>query len=592
MSGLFFRGEDRTDILFCLMLQTACDWKSNSEIADVAGILGFERLTRYSIPLNAGPPVTVVFTTDYVFVVSSSTHGLLQWVGNVLGSAAVSAPPSAGTVSAYFGAVASAHYQGIRSDVLSGIGSRRLVFIGFSLGGASVTILKDMFYRGDGISSACFAFGSPRAGTTSFAAGYPVADYVGVVAVNDPVPSVPPTTWAGLGGHNAWTPFPPFVTYTQIDPGFTLFLDGNLAAGYFEEDVPQVVQDFADGSVLTFHNQNLYARLIRTLLPDNLTDGYDGYGRAGSIDDIARTVFDPWQPPWSWGSTLKPFIGVSNMVCQASFYIRDKSTPPLGFQEIYYFASDDAAGLYDSGINGPYAWVGLRATFLSKSCEIYGFRVSHVGSPKKSYLKRYEAPIQGQTGVTATIEDCINFTGFSAGNASKRMFHFRGIDANWLKGDTVSGIGQTKLPLIADAGGSFVARLKISGLAILSGFGTSPTLYNITAAAKATQDAPITITTNSTFVFGTGLLIEIRGCREAPLLNGRWKIIGAPAAGQIILSGSARYAAPPVIGGNVKVLGIFTSGLATESFAGVGSKKTGRPSFLQRGRRSAQLRHR
>jgi hypothetical protein len=593
MPGIpFFRGQNRMDWLFAVMLQTACDWGTDEEIQSVAQLLGFERLQRYGIPASIGPPVTLVYTPSYLFVVASSTRGAIQWVGNVLGSVASSVPPAHGTVSTYFGAIASWHYKGIRNDVLAGVESRRLVLVGFSLGGASVTILKDMLLRADGVASACITFGVPRPGTTTFADGFPSDDHVGFGVINDPVPSVPPIVWAGQGLHNDWIPFPPYVEYSHVSPGFTLFLDGSISPGFTVEPVDQVILGFDTGLFKQFHNQPLYGSLLRTGLPSTISDGYEGFPHAGLLDQVAAEVFSIGSQPWRWLSSPTPPAREFSMGCQLAFYIRDKASPPLGFQEIYYFPGDDPSVPFNAALASSGNWITKRAKFLSSSCEIYALRCSHVGTPKKSYLSKFKVPVVGDTQVTETIEDCVTYFGFSPGRSVKRQFHFRGVDSRWITADKLTTSGNSGQLLIVGSGTAFLNTLMAAGLSMLAGSGETRENHRIQSAAKATQSDPITLTLADTYAPAPGTLIDIRGCREAPLLNGRWQTIGAASAGSIKLSGSARYSAPASLSGYVSPVVPTLFAVEEVMFSGVGSKKTGRPSFLQRGRQSAKLRHR
>lgn len=280
------------------------------------------------------------------------------------------------------------------------------------------------------------------------------------------------------------------------------------------------------------------------------------------------------------------------MGVQLAFYIRNAASPPLGFQEIYYFLGDDPVAVFAAATDGTYPWVQKRKVFLSKSCEIYAVRVSHVGSPKASLLKRYDPPIGGVTPATDTIEDAICYLGFSGDGQSKRQFHFRGIASTWIAGDKLSPQGQGSSGVILGSPVAFLDVLQAAGLQMLVSRSAGQTGTPIVAAAQATANTPITLTLGSTLVVPTGQLIEIRGCRQAPLLNGRWRNIGSGLAGQVTLSGSQRYSAPPVIAGTLWQIGVPFRQVANFQFNSVTSKKTGRPSFLQRGRQSAQLRHR
>lgn len=590
----FFRGVNRMDWLFAVLLQTAADYGTDEDVRQVAAIMGDADVQRWAVPSQLYPDVLTVITSDYVFVVSASTKGAIQWIGNVLGSTASNVEPSHGSVSTYFGLCAANQYGAVRNMVLSASSSRRVVLIGFSLGGASVTIIKDMLSLADGIESACVSFGNPSAGTTSFNTGYPLDNYAGFGVLNDPLPSLPPSTWTGLGLHNAWTPFPPFVNYDHPDAGSTLLLDGTIRDGYAIQPLSEVIFGFDVGTWLTFHNQPLYARLLRTMdMPDTLPDGFQGYAHASLLDDTASRTFSYQSFPWRWATTpLITSAGGSIMACKLTMYIRDKASPPLGPREIYYFSGDDPSVPFQAAIGAvspAVPWTTLRAAFLSKSCEIYAVGCSHVGSPKKSYLRKFSNPIQGTTGVTETIQDCVAFFGYNSNHSVKRQFHFRGIDSNWITADRLTSAAPSNLNTIT----TFLSVLAANGL---SAYGQeAPTAQGtaIASGAKATQTSPITLTLASTgLTIPANTLVRINGCKAAPLLNADWLSVGTAPAGQVTLSGSERYSCPATLNGIINVVSQVPFALSSFEFNGVTSKKTGRPSFLQRGRASVKLRRR
>lgn len=589
----FFRGRNRTDCLVALLIQTACDYGSDADVMAAAACLGPARVTRHPTLWNAMPSVYTVETADHLFVVSASTYSALHWVGNVLGSGMMPADPLSGHASMYFLTVAKRQLALVSERVQAAAGSKAIVLIGFSLGAVSVTLLKGLLSRVLGIESACFAFASPRPGDAAFAAGFPTANYTAFAVVNDPVPSLPPVVWSGLGRHNAWSAFPPFCTYTHVSAGGTLFLDGRIDDGYSLVSMADFVLAFDTGRIQTWHNQPLYARLLRSRdLPDALPDGFDDFPFASKIDQGASTVFSYSQIPWRWQSPAVPQGKVDPMTVQLAFYIRDKASPPKGFQEVYYFAGTDLNAQIYQATEGPLPWDLMRAKFLSSSCEIYAVRASNIGSPKKSRLKRYITPLEGLAPATDTIEACIAGVGSSDGFQVKRQFHFRGIASSWIAADNLTALGQANLPKIFGSPNGFLPDLITGGLVINTYGPGNITKYSLTGAAQTAQSLPITLTFSPNVSIQAGKLVEIRGCKEQPLLNGRWMVVGASAAGQVILGGSHRYTAPPSISGKIYVVDPFPVAIARAEYSNIATKKTGRPAFLQRGRRSPQLRHR
>lgn len=596
----FFRGENRFDWLFALTLQTACDWGTQEQVQSVGNLLEPCTVSRFDIGAPAFAPVTLVTMQDFLFVISGSTRNTPQWVGNVLGSVATNVPPSHGSVSTYFGTTAALQLATALAFIqLAATQGKSIVLVGFSLGGASVTIMKDMLSLGYSIPSACVAIASPRAGTTSFTAGFPVLDYAGFMLLHDPVPSVPPSTWAALGIHNSWTPFPPFVTYAHPVTGNTILLDGTISPGYTLQTVDEVVLGFDLGTFQRFHNQAQYAVALRSMeIPDIIPPGYDGYENAENFDSVASEVYS-WNSPWPWPKSRPATLeGVSSMTVQSTLYIQNNGPPALGPKEVYYFASDDP-----SGINAKWLgqWIAARAAFLSKSCQIYAVRSALVGSVKSSYLKKLPQPVIGTQGVTEDIEACFSVFAFNNDRSSKRQFHFRGIDSNWITADALTSKGISGTSFIGNFGfngvaptgsGRYLDLLMAGGLAIYAQSTSLVEGEQISAAAKATQDANIVITVPNSYNPPPGTLVEITGVRQAPLMNAVWMTTGPQVAGSITLQGSKNYSCPAEITGIIRTRGLAPLAVTSYEWNGISTKKTGKPSFLQRGRQSVKLRRR
>jgi hypothetical protein len=588
----FFRGPNRFDWLFAVTLQTAVDWGSSASVHDVLSVLGDSEASTFTDTSGFFPKVVVATTDDFVFVVSASTKGAVQWFGNVLGSAAIPFAGLVGSVAEYFGKAAGFQYGACRSLVLSRINGRRLVLIGFSLGGATTTLLKELFLNNDGIPSACVAFGCPRPGTVAFADGYPVSDYEAFTIDGDPVSSVAPALWAALGNHNAWLPFPPLAAFSHVVDGWTLKIDGSIDPGLPLVDVTTVVTQIADGSIQSFHNQALYARSLRKqILPDVIPDGFDGYPHAGMFDKQASMVFSYDGTPWHWyGATV--LKGGSGVTIQLTVGVRDRGSVPLAFDEVYYVDGNNPLSVLNAflGTNSPSAKpIVQRTLFLSKSAEIYYVRANVVGAARGGYLRKMKTPAQGVTGVTESLSTSIVYFGYNNDRTAKRQFHFRGIDANWITADALTGTGDKGLTQIE----TFLGLMKGIGLGVLSENVGIPDGLQIAGAAKATQDSNIVLTlADGVTVVPAGALVKITGCRQAPLLNATWKVAGTPIAGQFTLGTSARFSCPAVINGVVRRVDLVLQDLGDVEYNNVGDKKCGRPRFLRRGKRSVQIRRR
>ena len=589
----FFRGPSRIDWLFAVLLQTSCDWGTDEQVREVMGIIGSATVSRHSSPGHVFPDVFVVVSDVYVFVVSASTHPDGQWIGNVLGSPATVVPLSHGTVSAYIGGVAAYQYAAVKGEVVAAIPGRKLVLIGFSLGAASLTVVKDMFARNAGVTCAFVGYGGPRTFTASFIDGFDRSNYSEFGSTLDPVPSLPPRIWSGLGLHNSWIPYGPFVAFDHCTVGNSLTPDGTITSGYELLSVPEVVFSFATGQLVTYHAQSRYARLLRSRdLPESLPDGFEGYAHTSLLDNLCASVFPINAGPWQWASPVPQRIReVTRMSSRLTIHIRDKSSPPVGAREVYFFDTDDPQIPFSKAVDfvgSLKPWISARAKFLSSDAEIYAVGCSHVGTPKKSWLRKLALPLGGATGPMDELGNCIVYFGFSPTHDAKRQFHFRGVDKTWLQSDSITGVGEKKLLLVT----TFLDQMKAGGLSIQANNVTIGNGIPIVAGLKAANTDNVTLTLGNNTEFATGVLVVVTGCKAAPLLNGTWLTAGVYPAGQVILGGSFRYAVPAVLNGKIRLIDNRPLAATSFEFNGVGFKRCGRPSFLQRGRQPVKLRHR
>lgn len=285
------------------------------------------------------------------------------------------------------------------------------------------------------------------------------------------------------------------------------------------------------------------------------------------------------------------------MYVQSTVYIKNGAGPALGPREIYYFTATDPQAVNALWLN---QYLPLRAAFLSRSCVIYAVKSALVGGAKSSWLKKLVTPIVGTTGVTEDIEASISAFGFTAARDAKRMFHFRGIDANWITQDALvpayvpklSYISAQLLPNGSLSGQGFLDVLMRNGLMMPVQNTSIVNGSQISAAAKPTQGALITLTVPVGYNPAPGTLVEITGCKQSNLLNAKWLTTGPQVAGSIVLQGSQNFSAPAGLTGVIRSVQPVTGVITNLEYNGISSKKTGRPSFLQRGRQSAKIHRR
>lgn len=596
----FFRGLTDIDLFYALLLQTAVDWGPQDQIQPIADIWGFKGLRKYSFVADIYPPVTLIFTDHYNFIVSGSTHSVVQWIGNILGSSASDHPNVSGLVHNYFFAVGQAQYNAYHSDLITYGAGLPVVLIGFSLGSPAVTVSKALLRNIDNIDSACLAFASPRVGDPLFARLFPSDNFIRVSENNDSVCSVPPPIWSGNGYHSAWIPYSPFINYQHISPGYTLFPPGQVIPGDFLPPTDKLILDMNFNLMQAFHSQALYARIIRKPLPDKIPASYSGYANADLLDGYASIVFN-WDQPWPFSSQVAPAVSALDLLnflpkgvqmIQMSLYIRTKENPS-GYQEVYYFSGTDPKAVSDGIIGATVPNIlTFRQQFLSSDCEIYAARCSVVGGPRQSYLTKFISPLGGNVKPGITImDDCITYFMYGNSRKAKRQIHFRGIPDTFLDQGNLTAAGQSATAQMETWLGYLMAKgMVINQPVVLSETG-------ITGLTKAALNDNVTLNLSGAVTVPIPSLIEIRGLRAFPLLNGRWLTPGnngVPGT-SLVVEATSKFSPPTVATGTVKVLAISGSvGTAVTEvvFNGVSKRATGRQSFLRRGRRSAQIHHR
>jgi len=587
----FFRGVNRMDWLYAVLLQNTCDWRPEEQIVDVANQFGYLESRKFTQPTDfQGPPIHVIVCTDYVFVVSSSTQTFTQWIGNVLASGQNDVTGVTGRTQTYFGSVALGQYSGYIDYLLQHVSGRRVVFIGFSLGGASVTIQQAMLLQREGISSACVAFGSPRPGDPVFAGAFPTENFQRFQQNNDPVAGLPPPKWGSVGYHFGWIPYGELVDFVHIQPGSTLYLPNEIRSGDQIPPPVDVALAFDYGLFQKFHNQDLYARILRKGLPERIHDGDEGYPLASRFDALSKASF--FSPFWGVTEAEEPVEEGLSMI-QASIYFRVKNDSHLGWQEVYYFSGTDPVVVFNRFNPGSTADVfGKRTAFLTKDCEIYAFRCSNVGDPRTSALKKFTSPVVGAVNnQMVDVEDAIAFFAFNNTRTVKRQMHYRGIPELYIGGSVLQAPGRRALGLI----NAWHTTLTGFGLRIFKPAVIATGTFSSTT--KAAANDPITINLDAPVTIAKPSLVTITASRRTPLLNGAWITPGTgnlplPA---LVLSATQLISPAPTTTGKFRITNpVVGDGevVSLFDFNGVSSKKTGRVVFLRRGRRSARFKHR
>lgn len=228
--------------------------------------------------------------------------------------------------------------------------------------------------------------------------------------------------------------------------------------------------------------------------------------------------------------------------------------------------------------------IPLRATFLSRECEIHASRASNVGGTKASSVRKYAIPTQGAVPEdTNEVGDCINY--FYKAGTLRRQLTFRGVRDSAIQGSQLGPNGPGTLSLID----SYCNNLITLGAQIKTIDGGNES-FTVASLANSVAGGPIIVTTDLPHGFANGDLVKLTGIRGFPYLRGQWRI-GNVTSLAFTLIGSQRYNINLVGAGVVRQ--VTYEGVTGTSFGfdQVGFRQTGRPFGLLRGRAPAKVLH-
>jgi hypothetical protein len=584
----------RLDALHNVLLQRAVDVGDGDLIKRAGSLIGGGVPHQSSDPAGVYPPLCTWVYPHYCICALGSTQSPVQWVADFLGSGVGAVPGFSDPVCIFFGAAALDAWKRGAAVIRAAAPGRQMVWAGHSLGGAAALLARQLQRDQDGTDSIAIVTGCPRPGSAAWASSYPAAGVIEIGFDGDPIPSVPPSPWASLGGYVGWIPFPPTIPVAHPTDGFTLLTGGNINTGYTLMGVPELVTAWDFSAYESAHNWYTYASSLRRQLPDPLADGYGGYAGAGSIDDLARDLFPGRY--WPWGPSQGK-LEVSGMGTQMVLGLSLNGTEQRAWDEVYYHTQDNVADTMSAWTTPVQSTGGSlssllakRLKLLSKSCSLYYMRASHVGTPKQSVLDRTIRA--GQAAIeTDTPEVGVVYRISTPAQGVHREVHLRGIPDAWVADALLTGPGIAGVKGI-DAGGGFLYDwLTLAGGAIhyRSSSVGGPSSYKINGASKADQFSQVVITLVGAPSLAVGTFVDLGGLPRQPQLRGRWQIAGSPATGQYALRGSERYGAPVGLTGWATVVINDFIPASQIQYTGVRTKHTGRKKYLPRGRSSAKL---
>lgn len=250
----------------------------------------------------------VCHSASFVFVLSSGIQSTTQGILAIVGSAQAPVAGIPGAVGVYWGDLAASEFAAISAKLAALVPGRRIVLMGHSLGAAisacMVSLISSAF---PGSNLVVFNFGCPRPGDPAFiAATQPFVQ--NFINSDDPVPAIPPTTWAGPG--SAWPVSgpPPLSTYATWSDTTLLSPDGSISVGDSPINTLRAAYLFLTGDTAA-HQLPAYSERIRTNLPPLLEPDLDPYETPETVDTVLNFFLPKVQAmPFPTGYALVRFF--------------------------------------------------------------------------------------------------------------------------------------------------------------------------------------------------------------------------------------------------------------------------------------------
>lgn len=504
------------------------------------------------------------------------TENFLQALLNVLGSVQVDVGPGVGKVAAYFADVAAQYFAASDAIIAPLLPTRRLIFLGHSLGGATVQILARK-WGPQALSTRTIVYGCPRVGNADFAAGAGPTT-TRVENTIDPIVSLPPKTWLGVG--SPWYfPTPFLASYDHaLGEVKTVYADGGITTTENHVSVESAFQQVVAGGFES-HGIEEYLRRL-DLASAQVVPGTtfaDPEFLAASEDLLLETN----------GPNLgRGEVRMANLT-QGIMYFRSREQTQ-GWSESWYAVSDPA-----SMIEAMRSLITKRAKFLTSTAEIFMMRASIVepGVPRFSIPERLQTPVRG--GGSANIKDnstgsneimdCIEMRVLGVGG-SRKIYAARSVPDTWINETALTSEGLSGVKMIE----AYLAAVKNAGLGLrILTVGAKTQIVSL--GQQAGTKLVLVTATGHGFPFPPARTVVIlRGIKANPMLNGRWEILVIDA-NTYTLSKSSRWQVEAANDGTYQKYTPATSQIGSYAFNRVATRRTGVPFGSLRGRRSARM---
>jgi pimeloyl-ACP methyl ester carboxylesterase len=571
MDEPFFRGFNRTDLIFVATVAKALAADDFHSIDESFGSLG-AGVTSHRKGSTYVPDVYLYISDTLIVILVQGTEGVGQLIGQALQSFNEPTFQFDGSTMRFFNTATLHITADIDAVVRPRLADRKLVCMGFSLGGAVAQLLGS-YYRNvavKGLSVICL--GAPRVGNANFATA--MDPFVWRLdAERDPVPTVPPETWGGPGSAFPVSGTGPISNYKHSGQAATLENDGTIVLGDDLIPIDQVVKQFVTGSVPTHQTAWYLAALLSKSDLSTYEPGEEGY--IAPSDLYEQTQVQQGLP--ISGRPQEENFSMPSQLVQGLLYFRDSAVSEGWSESVYYVGDIPGMNMLLSSLVTP------RSLFLANDCEIHAYRSAYVGGSKLSQTTKYPSPQVGQTseGVNE-CGDAILYNYKSATNAHRQLT-FRAVPDGAIGGNKLTPIGTALLASID----SYCLALRNGGVGLKVPDATV-LVQQIVSLANVVPGGPLQITSALAHGLTTGDQVNIAGLRGFPYLLGKWKI-AVQSATTFTLNGSQRYNATLGAEGTFQGIEYVLQTASSFGFNMVAFRKTGRPFGQPRGKRSKRL---
>lgn len=259
----FFRGFNGADGYagaLCLNTVYAHDYAAAPQT--FAAVAAQPQLIDSGVVSAAIPAFALMANNETVIVCVVGTENSTQGILDIVGSVQSEFPPLPGFVGFYWASAALVLWERLLPQLETQLPGKSVVFLGHSLGGTICECLTAFFVQQfPSVPVVCWTYGAPRPGDPTFAAAVAPFTFRWENS-RDPIVSVPPTAWNGIG--SAW-PFsgpPPLPTWEHPGQATTIAADGSLTLGSFPLSTLQAAFALANLDVVP-HVILEYARRLR-----------------------------------------------------------------------------------------------------------------------------------------------------------------------------------------------------------------------------------------------------------------------------------------------------------------------------------------